>query len=41
VPVERVTLTARLKADLVDVDEAVISGIHRLLEEYSRSIGRS
>jgi putative transposase len=34
VPVEEVTLTARFKVDLVDVDEAVISEIHRLFAEY-------
>jgi len=34
VPVEEVTLTARFKVDLVDIDVAVISEIHRLLEKY-------
>jgi len=33
-PVEEVMLTARFKADLVDVDEAVISEIRRLFAEY-------
>jgi len=33
-PVEEVTLTARFKVDLTDVDESVISGIYRLFEEY-------
>ena len=33
-PVEEVMLTARFKVDLVDVDEAVISEIYRLSEEY-------
>ena len=29
-PVEEIILTARFKVDLVDVDEATISEIHRL-----------
>jgi len=33
-PVEEIRLTARFKVDLVDVDEAVISEIYRLFEEY-------
>ena len=33
-PVEEITLTAKFKMDLVDVDEAVISEIYRLFEEY-------
>jgi len=33
-PVEEITLTAKFKVDLVDVDEAMISEIYRLFEEY-------
>jgi len=33
-PVEEIMLTARFRVDLVDVDEAVISEIYRLFEEY-------
>jgi putative transposase len=33
-PVEEITLTAKFKVDLTDVDEATISEIHRLFEEY-------
>ena len=33
-PVEEVTLMAKFKVDLVDVDEAVISEIYRLFEDY-------
>ena len=33
-PVEDITLTARLKMDLTDVDEATISEIYRLFAEH-------
>jgi putative transposase len=33
-PVEEITLTARFKVDLTDVDEAAISEIYRLFAEY-------
>ena len=33
-PVEEITLTAKFKVDLVDVDEAVIPEIYRLFKEY-------
>jgi len=33
-PVEEITLTAKFKIDLVDVDEAAISEIYRLFKEY-------
>jgi len=33
-PVEEVTLTARFKVDLIDVDESAISEIYRLFGEY-------
>jgi putative transposase len=33
-PVEEVTLTAKFKVDLTDVDESAISGIYRLFDEY-------
>jgi hypothetical protein len=33
-PVEEIKLTASFKIDLVDVDEAAISEIHRLFKEY-------
>jgi len=37
-PVEKIKLTARFKVDLVDVDEAAISEIHRLFKEYQRIV---
>jgi len=37
-PVEKITLTARFRVDLADVDEAVISEIYRLFEEYRRIV---
>jgi putative transposase len=37
-PVEEITLTARFKADLTDVNEATISEIHRLFKEYRRIV---
>jgi len=37
-PVEEIILTARFKVDLVDVDEATISEIHRLFKEYRRIV---
>ena len=38
VPVEEITLTARFKVDLADVDESVISEIYRLFDEYRRIV---
>jgi putative transposase len=37
-PVEEIKLTARFKVDLVDVDKAAISEIHRLFKEYQRIV---
>jgi len=37
-PVEEVTLTARFKVDLTDVDESAISEIYRLFEEYKEIV---
>jgi putative transposase len=38
VPVEEIILTARFKVDLMDVDEAAISEIYHLFEEYRRMV---
>jgi len=38
VPVEEITLTARFKVNLTDVEEAVISEIYRLFEEYKEIV---
>jgi len=37
-PVEEITLTARFKVDLTDVDEAAISEIRHLFAEYRRIV---
>ena len=37
-PVEEVRLTARFKVDLADVDEAIISEIYRLFDEYEEIV---
>jgi len=37
-PVEEVTLTAKFKVDLTDVDESAISEIHRLFDEYKEIV---
>jgi len=37
-PVEEIKLTARFKVNLVDVDKAAISEIHRLFKEYQRIV---
>jgi len=37
-PVEEIVLTARFKVDLADVDESVISEIHRLFTEYQEIV---
>ena len=37
-PVEAVRLTARFKVNLTDVEEAVISEIYRLFEEYQKIV---
>jgi putative transposase len=37
-PVEKIKLTARFKVNLVDVDKAAISEIHRLFKEYQRIV---
>ena len=37
-PVEEVTLTAKFKVNLADVDEAIISEIYRLFDEYKEIV---